>query len=79
MASQCELILMHMLKYGSITHLEAESEYGCTRLAARIADLRERGYSIRSEMVEGKNRYKKTTHYARYRLAGGEERGQEVR
>lgn len=71
MASQCDLILMHMQKYGSITHQEAESEYGCTRLAARIADLRERGYSITSEIVEGKNRYKKITHYARYRLAGG--------
>ena len=41
MASQCDLILMHMQKYGSITHLEAEKEYGCTRLAARISDLTE--------------------------------------
>ena len=43
MARQCDLILMHILKYGSITHLEAEKEYGCARLAARIADLRREG------------------------------------
>ena len=69
MASQCELILMHMMKYGSITHLEAESEYGCTRLAARIADLRDRGYSISSEMVEGKNRFGEPIRFMRYRRA----------
>ena len=33
MAKQTDLILMHMKKYGSITHLEAESEYGIARLA----------------------------------------------
>ena len=32
MAKQTDLILMHMKKYGSITHLEAESEYGIARL-----------------------------------------------
>ena len=31
MATQCDLILMHMKKYGSITHMEAESEYGIAR------------------------------------------------
>jgi hypothetical protein len=71
MARQCDLILMHILKYGSITHLEAESEYGIARLAARIADLRREGHPITSEMVEGKNRRGEPTHYARYKLSGG--------
>ena len=68
MAKQTELILMHMKKYGSITHLEAESEYGIARLASRINDLRRQGVAIKSEMVTGKNRRQETTHYARYSL-----------
>lgn len=73
MPRQCDLILMHILKYGSITHLEAESEYGIARLAARIADLRREGHPITSEMVEGKNRRGEPTHYARYMLARGDD------
>ena len=69
MATQCDLILMHMKKYGSITHMEAENEYGIARLASRINDLRRQGVAIKSEMVEGKNRREERTHYARYRLA----------
>lgn len=69
MATQCDLILMHMKKYGSITHKEAESEYGCARLASRINDLRRQGVAIKSEIITGKNRRDETTHYARYSLA----------
>ena len=68
MANQCQLVLMHMKKYGSITHLEAEAEYGCTRLASRVNDLRKQGYAIKSEMISGKNRRGEPSHYARYRL-----------
>ena len=73
MATQCDLILMHMKKYGSITHMEAESEYGIARLASRINDLRRQGVAIKSEMVDGKNRRGERTHYARYKLAEVEE------
>lgn len=69
MATQCDLILMHMKKYGSITHMEAESEYGIARLASRINDLRRQGVAIKSEIITGKNRREETTHYARYSLA----------
>lgn len=69
MATQCDLILMHMKKYGSITHMEAESEYGIARLASRINDLRRQGVAIKSEIIAGKNRRDETTHYARYYLA----------
>ncbi len=31
MANQCQMVLMHMKKYGSINHLEAEREYGIAR------------------------------------------------
>lgn len=69
MANHRELILMHMKKYGSITHKEAEAEYGCARLASRINELRRMGYAIESEMITGKSRHGVKTHYARYRLA----------
>ena len=69
MATQCDLILMHMKKYGSITHMEAESEYGIARLASRINDLRRQGVAIKSEIITGKNRREETTHFARYSLA----------
>ena len=67
--SHCRSILQHMKEYGSINHFEAEREYGCTRLAARIKDLRNRGVAIETNMLEGKNRYGETTRYAVYRLA----------
>ena len=72
MANQCDLILMHMKKYGSITHLEAEKEYGIARLASRINDLRRQGVAIKSEMVTGKNRCDEITHFARYSLEVGQ-------
>ena len=68
MANQCQLVLMHMKKYGSITHLEAEREYDCARLASRINELRRMGYAIKTEMVDGKGKHGRKTCYARYRL-----------
>lgn len=68
MANQCQMVLMHMKKYGSITHLEAEKEYGIARLASRINDLRRQGYAIKSEMISGKNRREEKTNFARYTL-----------
>lgn len=66
--TQCDRILRHLRDYGSITAIEAFSEYGIFRLAARIADLKDRGHNITSEIVHGKNRYGETTRYSVYRL-----------
>lgn len=66
--NQCERILRHLEDYGSITSLEAISEYGIMRLASRITDLKKRGHKITSETVSGVNRYGETTYYSRYRL-----------
>ncbi len=64
--TQCDMILDHMKRYGSITQAEAMSEYGCYRLAARISDLKVRGWKIRKEAVKKKNRFGKTIVFARY-------------
>lgn len=38
-----DLILNHIKTHGSITSKEAFELFGCTRLSARIFDLREKG------------------------------------
>lgn len=66
--TQCERILRHLRDYGSISGLEAISEYGIMRLASRITDLKKKGYVITSERVNGKNRYGESSHYSVYHL-----------
>lgn len=65
--SQSEQILSYMKKFRKkgITPIEALSKFGCFRLAARIHELREEGYTITSE------RYRlpvKGEYVARYTL-----------
>ena len=71
--TQCDRILRHLRDHGSITSLEAIGEYSILRLAARIKDLKRRGYKITSETVHGKNRYGEPTHYSVYRLTEDKE------
>ena len=66
--SQVKLIAEHLIKYGSISSIEAIELFGCTRLSARIWDLRHEGWPISSEMATTKNRYGHTTNVAVYRL-----------
>lgn len=66
--TQCERILRHLRDYGSISSLEAITEYGCMRLASRINDLKRQGYNISAERGKGQNRYGETTSFAVYRL-----------
>jgi hypothetical protein len=60
--SQCSTILHH-LKTDTITSMEAFHQYDITRLAARIADLRESGEKIHTDMI---TKNKKT--FAKYSL-----------
>jgi hypothetical protein len=57
-----------MRDFGSISSLEAMSDYGIMRLASRINDLKNQGYNIVSEIKTSKNRYNETTHYSVYSL-----------
>lgn len=66
--TQAKMILEHMIRYGSITQLEAMNDYGCARLAARIADLKRRGVKIESEMVTRINRYGLRVHVKQYKV-----------
>jgi hypothetical protein len=60
-----------MLRFGSISTLEAFNDLGVARLASRIHDLKEQGYNITSEIKSTKNRYGEKVHFKVYRLAEG--------
>ena len=67
--NQCKKILQYMREHpDGITTWEAIREFGCTRLPARIADLRRDGCMISKEIQTSKNRYGDTVCFARYRL-----------
>lgn len=70
--TQNEKILQHLKNHGSITSMEAFMEYGCTRLSARIRDLREEGHSIAAIRETGRNRDGGKVTYARYWMRGAE-------
>lgn len=61
-------IMRHLQKFGSITSLEALSEYGIMRLASRISELRKRGEKIERTIRSGQNKFGETIHFAEYRL-----------
>ena len=50
-SSQTQRILEYMLQGHAITPLEALNTFGCGRLAARVADIRAKGYLVYSEFV----------------------------
>lgn len=66
--SQTEDVIKFMKEHGSITSMDAIKNFGATRLSAIIFSLRKRGYDIDTRMEVGKNRYGKTSEYARYVL-----------
>ena len=66
--TQKEMIVRYMKEYGGITQGEASTYIGCSRLAARIADIKADGISVISTTIYGKNRFGQPTHYTRYSL-----------
>ena len=68
--SQEEIIGYHLIHAGNISSKEASDEYGITRLAAVIWELRHRKqWNIISIKESGKNRFGKTVIWVRYYLA----------
>lgn len=67
--SHKRLIRDLLLQGGSITALEALSDFGCYRLASRISDLRNEGLAITKVMEERISvRTGKPVRFARYYL-----------
>ena len=67
-SSQSQKILKYLLQYHKITARTAIDRFNCMRLAARIADLREMGIGIESNIIYKKNKDGETIHFAEYRL-----------
>lgn len=66
--SQISEIITHLRKYKKITSMEAIKKYGATRLSGIIYILRDRGFGIETEMVQGVNRYGHVSRYGIYHL-----------
>ena len=66
METQNQIILDHLKNKGSLTPLQALSEYGCMRLGARVFDLRARGVDIRRTIECSVNKNGQKKRYARY-------------
>jgi hypothetical protein len=50
--TQTEKILNCLMQGHRLTHLEALDAFDCTRLAARIKDIKNMGYPVESELVK---------------------------
>jgi hypothetical protein len=61
--SQCDAILRALKSGDRITPLEALGRFGTLRLAARVAELREAGHAIETDIVEFNGK-----HVASYRM-----------
>lgn len=67
--SQVEKILDYMNKFGSISTMEAFMDLGITRLAARIAEIEQKGVQIEHSSESSVNRFGQKVHYVRYSKA----------
>lgn len=66
--SQNEMVIEYLKEYKVITDREAFEDLAIRRLAARISNIREMGYPIKTVMVTKPNRFGKKTTYAEYHL-----------
>lgn len=60
--NQNQLVLNHMVRHGYITPLVANN-YGVTRLASRIHDLKQAGWNVQKSMQRD-DRGKRYTRYS---------------
>lgn len=65
--SQCKR-LHDRLKKGPLTKLEAINNLGILNVGARILELRQKGISVKTEMIPVKNRFGESCRVAEYML-----------
>ena len=70
--TQCEIVLWHLENEGTLTRAQAASLYGIYELAARIVELKKKGYRITSKKGTSHNRFG-TVHFNIYELEGSSE------
>ena len=55
--TQCEVILDHLERGGTLTPIWAFHTFEITRLAARVLDLRRKGHPIQTEKLKTQSGY----------------------
>lgn len=66
--NQRDMIIDYIKDFGSITSYEAYIDLGITQLATRVKELKEQGYTFKTEWVTKKNRYGKNVSFKKYKL-----------
>lgn len=66
--NQTAAIREHLASGKSITSMEAFTLYGCTRLSAKIHDMKKSGFNIVGIDVHSMNRYGRVCTYKKYSL-----------
>ena len=66
--TQEQKVYRHLKHFGSITPMEAIRQYGITRLAAVVFNLKESGVPIATVRRTGKNRFGEKTNWAEYSI-----------
>lgn len=64
-----ERVLKYMKQHGSIDHLRANRDLGCSRLAEYIRRLKKAGIVIADDWKTGENRFGEPVRWKEYRIA----------
>lgn len=70
--NQAQKIFQYMQEHGTITSMDAIREFGCMRLAARIADIKKEGHIVNRKLETVINRDGYKTSIAVYSLGGNQ-------
>lgn len=74
--TQIDKIANFINEHGSITDRQAYGRLGVGRLASRIFDMKQAGFSIKTETIKVRNRDGSFSHVSRYSWAENEEAAQ---
>ena len=66
MNKQQTRIINYIKEFGSISPIEAFFDLGITKLATRISELQEEGFTFEKKWETAKNRYGESVRYMRY-------------
>ena len=69
--TQVDRVIAYMKQFGSVSTLDAFKDLGVTRLSARIFEIRKRGYKVKAEPIQAKNRFGEKSHIKRYSFEKG--------
>lgn len=66
--TQKEKIINYIQKFGSVTSWEAYRDLGITQFAARVKELKEKGYEFETKWEKNENKEGRMVRFKRYYL-----------